>query len=97
MDDRIQRVAEMEERLNRVTAWLENGSGESVAEDVRILDAYYHGTLWRADFEADEAGLLPDGMMRGVLSEDGIYNALAAYQERMKDSGSSCRPESGIL
>ena len=32
---------------------------------------------WLRDYEADEAGLLPPGFRRGVLSEDGLYNLLA--------------------
>ena len=31
--------------------------------------------------EADEAGLLPYNLKRGVLSEDGIWNTLAHYRE----------------
>ncbi len=83
MDERIQRVAEMEERMNRIADWLEDPAEESVAEDVRVLDAYYRSPLWLEDFEADEAGLFPDGMPRGVLSEDGIYNLMAEYEDRM--------------
>ena len=37
---------------------------------------------WKKDFAADEAGLLPQGLKRGVLSEDGIYNILQIYSER---------------
>ena len=33
-----------------------------------------------SDFEADEAGLLPPDLKRGVLSEDGIYNLLEEYK-----------------
>lgn len=45
-----------------------------------ILEAYYTSPAWRADFEADEAGLLPPDLKRGVLSEDGIYNLLEEYK-----------------
>ena len=76
MDDRIQRIREMEARLNRITEWLETGSGD-VREDIRLLDEYYRSPLWREDFEADEAGELPTDLPRGVLSEDAVYNALA--------------------
>ncbi len=81
---RIGRVAEMEARLNRLAAWLEDGSGGDVSEDVRALDAYYRSPLWRADFEADEAGELPADLPRGVLSEDGIYDALAEFEARTR-------------
>ena len=45
-------------------------------------EPYYRSPLWRSDFEADEAGKLPADLPRGVLSEDGIYNALQAYDDR---------------
>lgn len=79
--DRIERIREMEARLNRIKEWLER-SGPSVEEDVRILDEYYQGSLWRSDFEADEAGKLPADLPRGVLSEDAVYNVLTEYAER---------------
>lgn len=47
------------------------------------LERYLSGAEWKADFAADEAGLLPRDLRRGVLSEDGLYNALEAYHERL--------------
>ena len=55
---------------------------------ISILEAYYTSPAWRTDFEADEAGLLPSDLKRGVLSEDGIYNLLEEYKrvaEEMKE------------
>ncbi len=52
------------------------------------LESYYTSPAWRTDFEADEAGLLPPDLKRGVLSEDGIYNLLEEYkrvEEEMKE------------
>ena len=40
------------------------------------LSAYYSSDAWKRDYAADEAGLLPKDLKRGVLSEDGIYNLL---------------------
>lgn len=40
------------------------------------LIEYYENGQWMADYESDEAGLLPDNLKRGVLSEDGVYNLL---------------------
>lgn len=40
------------------------------------LEAYYKSPEWKRDFADDEAGRLPKGLKRGVLSEDGIYNLL---------------------
>lgn len=57
------------------------------------LEAYYTSPAWRTDFEADEAGLLPSDLKRGVLSEDGIYNLLEEYKRveeevrEMKEKG----------
>ena len=40
------------------------------------LDEYQRSGQWLKDFEADEAGLLPEGIRRSVLSEDGLYDLL---------------------
>ena len=81
MEDRIARVTEMETRLNRLHSWLKL-QDHDITEDVRVLAEYYQ-SLWRAGFEADEVGLLPDNLPRGVLSEDALYNALSDYEERI--------------
>ena len=52
--------------------------------DIAELEAYYTSSLWRKDFEADEAGKLPKDLKRGVLSEDGIGNVLEDYK-RLKE------------
>ena len=83
MDERIKRIPKMEERLNRIQAWLKDETSGSVEDDVRVLDAYYRSPLWRSDYEADEAGELPLDLPRGVLSEDAVYNVLAEYEDRM--------------
>ncbi|MCR5529213.1 MAG: Spx/MgsR family RNA polymerase-binding regulatory protein [Saccharofermentans sp.] len=61
---RILRIKQMEERFDRRSE-----------EDKKIL-SFYNETLWKDDFEADEKGLIPKDMKRGVLSEDGLYNLL---------------------
>ncbi len=48
---------------------------------LRELESYYTGDDWKADFEADEQGLLPEGLKRGVLSEDGIDHVLERFSE----------------
>ncbi len=93
MDEtRILRVRKMEERLNRLLAWLsdENACKEEIEEDVRTLKEYSDSGRWLEDFEADEAGMLPADLPRGVLSEDALYNAVTAYEERTRESQSSC-------
>ena len=89
----ITRVRAMEEDYNAVAevvkALEEAVSGfEEVADRVQRLSEYMDSGQWRRDFEADEAGLLPSDLPRGVLSEDGLYNLLEdveALRERLKE------------
>ena len=76
----------MEQRLNRaleavreMTSALEHY--ESVQEDIQVLDTYLGSDDWKADLAADEAGILPADLKRGVLSEDGIWNLLEEWRE----------------
>ena len=41
-----------------------------------LLEEYYTSGEWREDYEADEAGLFPVDLKRGVLSQDGVYDLL---------------------
>ncbi|MBQ7536068.1 MAG: DUF4298 domain-containing protein [Stomatobaculum sp.] len=82
----IKRIKEMEARLNRAELCLKNleealDQYDAAKEDLRILSEYYSGPLWRQDYEADEAHLLPEDLPRGVLSEDGLYDLLQKYDE----------------
>ena len=45
-------------------------------DQLKALSGYYGSDAWKRDFAADEAGLLPKDLKRGVLSEDGIYALL---------------------
>lgn len=47
-------------------------------EQLQSLLQYYESPQWRRDYALDEQGLLPEGLKRGVLSEDGVYNFLTA-------------------
>ncbi len=85
-EERIARITEMEERLNRIKAWLSGELTGSIHEDICVLEEYYTSLIWISDFEADEAGELPDNLKRGVLSEDDVYNVLIEYGERMQNS-----------
>ena len=46
------------------------------------LESYYTSEEWKQDFEADEAGLLPKKLPRGVLSEDGVYSLLEDHCQK---------------
>lgn len=54
---------------------------EETRPAVKALDGYLGSDTWKADREADEQGLLPEGLARGVLSEDGLWNLLEEVGE----------------
>ena len=66
------------ERLNRIAA-MEAAFDRHAPEDMPILIAYLEG-LWKADYEADDQGLIPRCMKRGVLSQDGLYNLVTDWE-----------------
>ena len=51
---------------------------------LRSLSEYYGSAAWKRDFAADEAGLLPQDLKRGVLSEDGVYDLIERYNDKFK-------------
>ena len=77
----LTRVREMEDRYDEVTRVLA-GLDEAISEfkdyksDLMALKEYMESGQWKKDFEADEAGLIPADVKRGVLSEDGLYGLL---------------------
>lgn len=81
----IARVAAMERIFDILCAAAKQGT---IAERP-VLQAllgqllrYYEGEQWRRDYALDEAGLLPATLKRGVLSEDGVYNALTELERQ---------------
>ena len=48
------------------------------------LENYYGSSAWLDDFEADEEGLIPQEIKRGVLSEDAVYNLIVEHKELMR-------------
>lgn len=80
-NERIRRVRDMERRMNEVSGAAERlraalETYERVLPARRALEAYYESPLWQEDFAADEAGLLPEGLCRGVLTEDALFDLL---------------------
>lgn len=85
---RVKRYERMMCEANRIMA-LEDAPAESLAKLQKLLqklDTYYRSDAWKQDYAADEAGLLPKNLKRGVLSEDGLYHLLEEYNA--KDSQS---------
>ena len=89
-ETRAQRVARMEACFDAVSEAVRGDPhswhGDPVLGQMwQTLLAYYEDGRWLADFEADERGLLPPELKRGVLSEDGLYDLIqtvtAAWEE----------------
>ena len=79
---RIERIAYYESLMDQASAVL--NLMEHTAPLVHDLEKYYTGPLWKEDYAADEAGELPTDLKRGVLSEDGVYNLLERWRERIR-------------
>lgn len=84
--EQLERIAAMEARLNRLLQWQAElmrllDALPQVREDEEILSDYLESPDFQADFEAEERGELPENLPRGVLSEDGIYDALETQRE----------------
>lgn len=54
---------------------------EAALPELIALAEYYDGGDWRRDYEADEAGKLPAGLKRGVLSQDALFDLLTKQRE----------------
>ena len=73
--------ASIQTQIKRIT-YYENMMKEAAngsPELLKQLSDYYSSSAWKRDFTADEAGLLPHDLKRGVLSEDGIYDMLNEF------------------
>ena len=79
MELRMERAAKAVMELS--AAW---DNYEAVVEDIVALQQYYGSEVWKQDYAADEAGLLPADLKRGVLSEDGIWNLLSDVDDLNK-------------
>lgn len=85
----LDHIAAMERALDRAAAAAAAldaalAGWKAVQKDLAVLAEYMDGGNWLADYLADEAGLIPQDMKRGVLSQDALYNLLTD-QARLKD------------
>ncbi len=53
---------------------------EQAGEALQTLKAWYFSSDWLLDYAIDESGAY-NGIKRGVLSEDGLYNLFMDYSE----------------
>ena len=80
--DRISRIQEMEKRFNESRQAVDRlqeafAAYEQIQKEYKKLVDYYESNRWMDDFDADEEGILPLDLPRGVLSEDGVYNLIS--------------------
>ncbi|MBO4384688.1 MAG: DUF4298 domain-containing protein [Clostridia bacterium] len=80
---RIERNEALYDRIGRTVRRLERSieAYEKMEPKIKELAAYYESELWKKDFSDDEAGLIPNDLKRGVLSEDGVYDLLERIAE----------------
>lgn len=82
------RIAKMEMYLDDSCVAIEALSDalreyEEIQDKYFELVDYYSSQEWMADFEADEAGLIPAELKRGVLSEDAVYDLITDHRDLM--------------
>lgn len=70
-----ERVSFYESLFDEVSA-AKDSSVSDIKQKLKILEEYYTSGQWLKDYEADEQGLLPDSIKRGVLSQDALYDLL---------------------
>ena len=82
-----ERITEMEQRLNRAECAI--GQMEQALEAYgRVqVDRYLGSEEWHADRADDEAERLPEGLARGVLGEDAIWDLLERNRDVLERMG----------
>lgn len=85
--ERIHHYESLLERVEQANGIMERAleAFEKVEPLCEELREYLNSKEWKKDFEDDEAGRLPPFLKRGVLAEDGIYNALDDHRQLMAD------------
>ena len=89
----MQRVRQMEALFDRLSAALRESpallpADEELRQAAQSLSDYQSGGDWLRDYKLEEQGLLPAGLKRGVLSEDGLYALLCSPElEALLDGG----------
>ncbi|MBR5502133.1 MAG: DUF4298 domain-containing protein [Oscillospiraceae bacterium] len=79
-EERIARITYMEQLFDRcceAQTQLETALAsfeETAPLFKQLADYYFDGGLWAEDYAADEAGLLPAALKRGVLAQDALWN-----------------------
>lgn len=93
----IERIAAMEERLDRSAAAVEALEQAlegylAVRQDLEILAEYMNSGLWLRDYTDDAFGRIPQDMKRGVLSQDALYDLLFRDHRLKQALEELCKP-----
>ena len=81
-----ERLREVEEAIGQAETGVEKLLEQW--ENICTLNDYLDSGEWQQDFEADERGEISKDLPRGVLSEDGLYNALDRLQDLLAQMAS---------
>ncbi|MBR1757427.1 MAG: DUF4298 domain-containing protein [Lachnospiraceae bacterium] len=89
--NQVERIHYYEQLLTEATAVLAQYEEAldtylNAQEKIALLEKYYTSKAWRKDFEAFERNELPEGLLCGVLSEDGIDHLLEENKELLRRS-----------
>ena len=57
--------------------------------EIKKLETYYTSQQWKDDYAMDEAGIVPEKLKRGVLSQDGIWNMMERNKELTRRIGNA--------
>ncbi len=94
--NRIERIQYYEALLNESAEVLKQ-YGDALDAYVHVqkkiaeLEAYYTGDEWKEDFAASERNELPEDLLCGVLSEDGIDHLLDDNRELLERTASATK------
>ena len=83
--ERIQMMEQHLDRAQQAINQLEKALQDylPVRESIMTVSQYLGNGDWNQDHDDDKAGLLPQDLKRGVLSEDGIWNLLQDNRDLM--------------
>ena len=82
-NERIRRIERMEKACERIREAL--AAGKYDIPEFYLLSEYMESGAWQSDYEADEAGLIPTDIKRGVLSQDMLYDLLHQWEEERRN------------
>lgn len=81
---------ELRERVSRMEALFcealqSLAEGKTDAPCFVLLSEYMESGQWLRDYEADENGLLPWDMPRGVLAQDALYDLITDWERKKRE------------